>query len=1092
MVKHSVIGGGGNDYIDTKAGDDVASGGDGDDVFIYTLSENVNASDVYNGEKGYDRVDFHFTSGNLTSAIKEELLEFNQFRTNPSNMDVNAATGAEFEFSTMGLTVSRIEDFRIFVNGVERFITVNAVNDEFVTTSGATVTGNVLSNNGYGVDSGLFGFTVAPGTFATTAGGSITLNADGSFSYTAPASFTGTDTFVYTLDAGYGVSDQATVFFMIGTSIVGTSGDDALTGTANNDHILTYAGNDTITSSAGNDIINGGDGEDAVSYASLGSGIQVTSIGSDLIVAKSLTESDHLTGIESITGTSYADTFTGRNYQTDIIYGGDGNDSINGGIGSGDFMYGGNGNDTYYVDDFRDRVFEYSNEGIDTVISSSSYSLTSPHPVGYPPIHDHVENLTLTGNAASEGYGNDLNNYIIGNSAANRLVGDNGDDTLDGGIGMDTLIGGNGNDIYIVDHVQDVVKENANEGTDSVHAYVNYTLSANVENLILLGTSGIQGYGNDLNNVITGNSGNNTLRGFGGTDTLIGGLGDDIYYIDDASDIITENNNEGNDTIIASVNYTLAANVENITFAGSSSVNANGNSGDNTLTGNSGNNLLWGAGGNDTYVGGAGNDTYDESYGYGDDTYRYTSGNDVIVSELYGTDKITFASGVTLNDLSITKVNYTDPTSSDIWNQANLVIAVGGLGSITVSSQYGYGGYVQGVETIQFSDLSTLSIAALDNIVYGTSGNDTMTGADRSYYLTDRIDAGDGNDTLNGGLGKNQLYGGNGDDTYIYGGGLDYIYDYGGNDKIVFASSYDQTKFEFKFNPLMPSGVSSAYNLEIYYDNQLVAIIDRQFSWGGWNFVEKVVIDGVHEFNLATMDWTQYGTNAGEGIYAIDIPQITNPVVYGLGGSDSIMGSARDDLLDGGADGDYIDGKGGHDTLYGGDGDDYLYEAYGADGNDVMHGGNGNDTLTGDYYYGYDPGSTNDTLYGDAGNDTLYGGYDNDTLYGGDGTDTLSGGVGADTFVFEANSAFNNVDTVTDFNATDGDVLKLSDLLIGYTSGTSNINDFVSFTINGSNTSLVIDRDGAGSVYSDQTIATLSNVTGLNVDDLFNNNQIIV
>jgi len=81
------------------------------------------------------------------------------------------------------------------------------------------------------------------------------------------------------------------------------------------------------------------------------------------------------------------------------------------------------------------RVIENLNEGTDTVQSSVTYTLGA-----------NVENLTLTGSAAINGTGNDLNNVLTGNSAANVLTG------------------GAGNDTYVVDNLGDVVSENLNEG----------------------------------------------------------------------------------------------------------------------------------------------------------------------------------------------------------------------------------------------------------------------------------------------------------------------------------------------------------------------------------------------------------------------------------------------------------------------------------------------------------------------------------------------------------------------------------------------------------------------------------------------------
>jgi Ca2+-binding RTX toxin-like protein len=184
------------------------------------------------------------------------------------------------------------------------------------------------------------------------------------------------------------------------------------------------------------------------------------------------------------------------------------------------------------------------------------------------------------------------------------------DNVLDGGAGNDTLIGGLGNDTYVVNAVGDIVAENANEGTDTVQSSITYTLGANLENLTLTGTAAINGTGNSLNNVITGNVADNILDGGAGNDTLIGGAGNDIYVVDAAGDVVTENVNEGTDTVLSAVSYTLGANVENLTLTGTAAINGTGNTLNNVITGNSGNNILDGGTGNDTLMGGAGNDTY--------------------------------------------------------------------------------------------------------------------------------------------------------------------------------------------------------------------------------------------------------------------------------------------------------------------------------------------------------------------------------------------------------------------------------------------------------------------------------------------------
>jgi trimeric autotransporter adhesin len=151
------------------------------------------------------------------------------------------------------------------------------------------------------------------------------------------------------------------------------------------------------------------------------------------------------------------------------------------------------------VDNAGDLIVEDAAGGIDLALSSVSYALAA-----------NVENLTLTGTAAINGTGNELNNAIIGNAGANALSGGAGNDsldagagadTLDGGAGSDLLTGGAGNDVYVVDNAGDQVVEAAAGGTDLVQASLSYALGANVENLTLTGTAAIAGTGNELNNI---------------------------------------------------------------------------------------------------------------------------------------------------------------------------------------------------------------------------------------------------------------------------------------------------------------------------------------------------------------------------------------------------------------------------------------------------------------------------------------------------------------------------------------------------------------------------------------------------------------
>lgn len=279
--------------------------------------------------------------------------------------------------------------------------------------------------------------------------------------------------------------------------------------------------------------------------------------------------------------------------------------------------------------------------------------------------------------------GSSFNDVLTGDKAANKLVGGKGNDVLDGGGGADTLIGGLGDDIYHVDHAGDQLIERVGEGHDLVHATVDWVLGNSFEDLMLGGTA-VSGTGNRLDNRITGNAGNNILSGMGGDDVIdgrggadrmIGGNGNDLYHVDNAGDLTIENAKEGIDGVISVIDWTLAANVENLTLAGAAR-RGTGNSGDNALTANDAGNFLYGLKGDDVLTGGAGKDWLeggaDEDRlfggagddvltgggdrdwltgGAGRDTFRYVAASD---SKLSARDRILdFTRGEDVIDLSL-------------------------------------------------------------------------------------------------------------------------------------------------------------------------------------------------------------------------------------------------------------------------------------------------------------------------------------------------------------------------------------------------------------------------------------------------------
>jgi len=229
-----------------------------------------------------------------------------------------------------------------------------------------------------------------------------------------------------------------------------------------------------------------------------------------------------------INGTSGNDTLIGT-AGVDSLFGGSGSDILNG-RGGVDFMRGGGGNDRYFIFSEGEDVRETEGAGTDTVLAGISYTL-----------EDNFENLTLLGTAQDNinGFGNALNNVMLGDAGSNVLDGRAGNDSLDGGGGTDVLIGGTGNDRYLINSEGDVAFEavgGARGGVDTVVASVSYRAAFAIDNIKLTGTDNLTAIGNRSSNGIDGNAGNNRLEGGGGADVIRGGAGADRIFGGDGVD----------------------------------------------------------------------------------------------------------------------------------------------------------------------------------------------------------------------------------------------------------------------------------------------------------------------------------------------------------------------------------------------------------------------------------------------------------------------------------------------------------------------------------------------------------------------------
>ena len=247
--------------------------------------------------------------------------------------------------------------------------------------------------------------------------------------------------------------------------------------------------------------------------------------------------------------------------------------------------------------------------------------------------------------------------FISGGGGNDVLAGEAGNDTLDGGTGIDWMLGGVGNDTYQVDNDFDFVTESVGEGRDTVITTINYNLTPNVEDLTLAGPAvlALQGYGNDLDNMLTGHDGTDLLNGMAGADTMAGGLGDDAYFIDNLGDLVIETPGAGIDTAYVTIppfsTFSMPENLENVVVLGGGTTNVIGNNLVNVVNGNAASNEIDGGGGADWMVGALGDDTYlvddpadlvTENIGEGDDrviaSAHYRMTDDVEELQLVGGD----------------------------------------------------------------------------------------------------------------------------------------------------------------------------------------------------------------------------------------------------------------------------------------------------------------------------------------------------------------------------------------------------------------------------------------------------------------------
>ncbi|MDX3927017.1 MAG: peroxidase family protein [Shinella sp.] len=562
--------------------------------------------------------------------------------------------------------------------------------------------------------------------------------------------------------------------------INGKAGDDILNGLGGNDILLGGGGNDTLNGGAGDDVLVGGAGNDTLNG---GLDDDTYSFGA----------ADGTDTINETGGDDRIEITAGA--LTDLAF-----SETTFGAGNDNLVVQFNGQQITVADHFENNVEAVESINLDGATYEGyafdgDYALSTDDN-GTRSAQAGVNTLlagTTGGDDLAGNTGDDLlfghsgNDDLDGGDGDDLLVGGTGDDDLIGGLGSDTMAGGSGNDTYEVDDEDDLVVEALGGGADEVEtSLAAYTLTANVEDLTYTGAGNFAGTGNELANRMQGGAGIDTLTGLGGNDT----------YVVTAGDVIVEAAGAGTDTVIAAASYTLGENLENLTLAGNGDTDGTGNILANVIIGNSGDNQLFGGGGNDTLNGGTGSDLLDG--GTGDDILNAGSGDNVIVggagndtinlTTTPGTDDIIRYDANGFGDDVINGFDATATGGQDRIDLSALGITAANLASRVIESTVSgdtvltiRDASLNTIGTIRVDNVSNAAIDAGDFILAGsgsstggaTNGNNTLNGTNGDNVIdalggNDTVNGNGGNDTITGGTGNDAINGGSGDDIIIW------------------------------------------------------------------------------------------------------------------------------------------------------------------------------------------------------------------------------------------------------------------------------------------------------------------------------------
>ena len=576
-----------------------------------------------------------------------------------------------------------------------------------------------------------------------------------------------------------------------GNRLYGMAGDDLLIGGAGNDLLDGGTGADTMRGGRGADTYVVDNLRDVVFEADMDNSVD-TIIGLISIDLNSRT----VTGdVENVILDGAADIDALGNGLANALTGNAGDNRLDGRGGS-DVLTGGDGNDTYVFDGSGDVFIETGTGGVDTIEATENADLEGAQFRGW------FENITLLGTGNIGAAGNALANILIGNSGANWL---------DGRGGADLMRGGAGDDQYIVETAGDRVDEAGGSGIDTIWSSISFDLagpavSGLVERLNLVGSGDLSGYGNALDNIISGGEGNNyidgaagndSLSGHGGRDTLVGGTGNDDLAGGDGNDLLDGGTGAdqlsadgGDDTLIGGTgNDSLAGGDGNdLLDGGAENDSLSGDNGNDTLIGGTGNDSLYGGDGSDTYYVDSTLDTVNES------SVAPAGGIDTVYSSVSFSLNNSGAAGVERLALTGAAVSATgNALNNTLTGNAGANTLDGGTGADVMSGGAGNDSYYvdnSGDLVDELSQAGSGTDTVYASVNFNLGGSSTR-GILENLTLAGSAIRGDGNalgNILQGNAAANLLYGNDGNDILDGGAGADLLSGGAGNDYFRFSA----------------------------------------------------------------------------------------------------------------------------------------------------------------------------------------------------------------------------------------------------------------------------------------------------------------